>query len=175
MEPYKKPWPAVTIRVFAVLNLLLGLEGFASLLNSVTLRLTYDPWPQDPPYLAQAYYFRSAINLVFIVLTILGGLDLWRVDRRGWTVCKVLFIGQIAYFFLLDGFAFLLLWPMGGRASLVSMALGASAGTGNMGTALQTITGYPVIALIGLKIAFGRLPRVPTSPVGTTPTASPTG
>jgi hypothetical protein len=172
MEPHKKSWPAVTIRVFAILNLVLGLQGFAALINSVTLRLTYNPWPQDPVYLAQAYYGRCAINFLFIVLTIIGGVYLWRVQRRGWTVCKVLFIGQIAYFFL-DWFEFALLLPFGERAPLVSMALGASAGTGNIGISLQTLTGYPVIALIVLKIAYDRVPGAPPSPTAGSTPASP--
>jgi hypothetical protein len=156
MPPHKTSWPTVTIRVFAVLNLLMGLAGFAALLDSVVIRLTYDPWKQNPPYLAQAYYFRSAINLLFVMLTILGGIYLWRLHRRAWGICKVLFIGQIAYFFL-EWYDFPLLMLFGEKAPLVSMALEASRGTGNMGTAFQTLTGYPVIALIGLKIAFGRL------------------
>jgi hypothetical protein len=158
MEPHKRLWPVVTIRVFAVLNLLMGLAGFYALLSSIVIRLTYDPWPQNPLYLAQAYYFRSAINLFFVTLTILGGIYLWRVHPRGWTICRVLFISQIAYFFL-DGFDFPLLLLLRDKASLVSRALAATAGTGNMGTAFQTLTGYPVIALIGLKIAFGKLQR----------------
>ncbi len=156
MKTDKKLWPAVIIRIFAALNFLMGLVGLAALLTSVRTRLTFDPWPQNPLYLAQAYYIRSGINVVFVALTVLGGVYLWRLSRRGWTVCKVLFIGQIAYFFI-GWFDFLLFWPMGDRASLVSMAFGASAGTGNMGIVFQTITGYPVIALIALKLAYRRL------------------
>jgi len=172
METDKKSWPPVTIRIFAGLNLLMGLVGLILLLGSVRTTLTFDPWSQDPPFYAQAYYIRTGINVVFLVLTILGAVHLWRLRRRGWTVCKVLFIGQIAYFFI-DWFDFLLLWPMGDRASALSMAFAASAGTGNMGTNLQTITGYPVIALIALKIAYGRLLRGSTSAAGATPPSSP--
>jgi hypothetical protein len=172
MKVKKALWPAVTIRIFAVLNLLLGLEGLAALLHSLTNGLVYDPWSQDPLYYAQAYYFRSAINLVFVVFTILGGLYLWRVDRRGWTVCKVLFIGEIAYFFL-GWFDFVFYWVLGEQARAVRMALAASAGTGNMGTVLQTITGYPVIALIGLKIAYSKLPCGQNAPAGPTAPTTP--
>ena len=162
MEPRsKRSWPAVAIRVFAVLNLLMGLVGLAALSGSIANTLKYNLWDQDPPYYAQAYYIRSGINLVFVILTILGAFHLWHVRRRGWAMCKVLFIGQIAYFFI-GWFDFLLYWILGDRAALVLKAFGASGGTGNMGTAIQIIAGYPVIALIGLKIAFGRLSRVPT-------------
>jgi hypothetical protein len=170
MKVHAKSWPAATIRAFAILNLLMGLEGLAALLDSVITRLTCDPWPQDPPYLAQAYYMRSAINLVFVILTIVSGVYLWRLRRRGWTMCKVLFIGQIAYFFI-DWFDFLLSWVMGEQGALLSRAFGASGGTGNMGTAIQTITAYPVIALIGLMIAYGRLGHARTSMVDTAPPA----
>ncbi len=169
MEPHKPSWAAVTIRVFAVLNLLMGLVGFAALLTTIVTRLSYGPWPGEPPYYVQAFYFRSTLNLLFVVLTILGGVYLWRVHCRGWTICKVLFLGQIAYFFL-DWFDFPLVLFFGNKASLISKALAASKGTGNMGTALQTITGYPVIALVGLKIAFGRLQR---SRASATPLAAP--
>ncbi len=173
MEPYRKAWPARTIRVFAILNLLMGLFGLFAVLNSVAVALRFEPWSQDPLYYAQAYYIRSAINFVFVLLTLLGGIYLWRVDRRGWAICKVLFFGQIAYF-LLNWLKYLVLWPMGDEAPIVSRALGASAGTGNMGTGLQTITGYPVIALIGLKIAFSRLgrPPIPKADIGSAPSPS---
>ena len=164
LQPDRKSWPAVTIRVFAVLNLLMGLLGFAALLDSIIRRLMYNPWPQEPPYLAQAYYVRSIINFFFVILTVVGGIFLWRKRWRGWVICKVLFIGQIAYF-LADLFRFPLLLLFGERGRLVSKALGASWGTGNMGTVFQTLTGYPVIALIGLKIAFGKLqPSRATAP-----------
>jgi hypothetical protein len=174
METDKKSWPAVIIRIFAAINLLMGLVGLVALWASVRTTLKFDPWSQDPPFYAQAYYTRSGINVVFVVLTILGGLYLWRLGRRGWTVCKVLFIAQIVYFFI-GWFDFLLPLAMGDRASAVSRAFGACRGTGDMGTNLQVITGYPVIALIGLKIAYGRLLRGTTSAPGATTPSSPTG
>jgi hypothetical protein len=156
MEPHKRSWPRVTIRAFSVLNLLLGFEGLAALLTTVATRWQYGPFPGDSLYYAEAFYFRSALNLVFIVLTVLAGIYLWRDQRRGWALCKVLFISEIAYFFL-DGFNWPLSLVFGNKASLISDALAATAGTGNMGIVLQTITGYPVIALLALKIAFDNL------------------
>jgi hypothetical protein len=168
MDPPKKLWPTLTIRVFAVLNLLLGLEGFAAMLTTVTWTLMRDAWSQDPPFYAQAFYFRSAVNLVFVVLTLVGAVYLWRLDQRGWRVCKTLFIAEIAYFFL-DWYDFPLIWALGKRGPLVSMALAASAGTGNMGTTLQVITAYPVIGLITLKIAYGKLAWATSGPAASPP------
>jgi len=167
---HRESWPAVTIRVFAALNVLMGLVGFGALVDMVATMLMRDPWPQLPPFYAQAFYFRSALNLVFVVLTVLAGCFLWRGHSRGWAICKVAFIGQIVYFFLelLDSPMLML---FGSKAPLVSMALGASAGTGNVGTTLQTITGYPIIGLIGLKVAFTKLRRARAAYV--TPTARP--
>jgi hypothetical protein len=174
MELQQKRWPATTIRVFAILNLLFGLEGLAALIDSVSTRLMHDPWPQEPLYLAQAYYIRSGINLFFVALTLGSGIYLWRLHGRAWTMCKVLFIGEILYF--LDWWHDLPLYlAIPERASLISRAFGATVGTGNMGINLQTLTGYPVIALIGLKIAFSKLPRAPTSTPETTPAPSPSG
>lgn len=162
MEPHStRSWPAVVIRVFAVLNLLMGVLGLAALSLTLATRLAYEPWKQDPPYDAQAYYVRSFINVLFVILTILGAYHLWHVRRRGWAICKVLFLGEIAYVFI-NWLDFLLYWVMGDRADLILTAFGATAGIGNMGTSFQIITGYPVIALIGLKIAFGRLSRAET-------------
>jgi hypothetical protein len=39
------------------------------------------------------------------------------------------------------------------------MSLGATAGIGNMGTNLQLLTGYPLIALIALNLARRHLDR----------------
>jgi hypothetical protein len=174
MSTHQRLWPFHTIRVFAILNLLFGLEGLAALIDSVSTRLTHDRWPQEPLYLAQAYYIRSGISLFFVALTVVAGVYLWRLHGRAWTMCKVLFIGQILYFF--DWWYELPLYlAMPERTSQISRAFGATAGTGDMGINLQTLTGYPVIALIGLKIAFSKLPRAPASTAETIPADSPSG
>jgi nitrate/nitrite transporter NarK len=44
-------------------------------------------------------------------------------------------------------------------AASIGMSLGATAGIGNMGTNLQSLTAYPLIALVALNIARRRLDR----------------
>lgn len=149
-------WPRAVIRTFAVLNILLGLFGLLALLTSAYGRLRIDPWRQDPPYFAQAYYLQSVINLIFVVTAIWVGPQLWRLRPRAKAICNILFCAEIGYFWA-GVIIFLVGVLHGGEASVLSHALEVSGGAGNMGIGLQLATGYPLIALVGINIAYRRL------------------
>ena len=149
MEQQKSRWPSHTIRVFAVLNIIFGLVGFAAIFSIVTWNLSHEPWPNGPPFYAQVFYSRTAVNLAFVILLTVSGPYLWRLDKKGWTISKIVFFGEIIYFIVFDIIPF----------PAIEKSLGESAGIGNMGTGPQTLTGYPVIALVALAIAFSRLRR----------------
>jgi hypothetical protein len=151
-------WPRVAIRTFAVLNIFLGVFGLLALLSSMYGRVRLNPWSQNPPYFAQAYYLQAAMNLVFVLIAIWTGPHLWRLRERGRTICNILFCAEIAYFWggtLLCTLAFFIQ----GKEPLFCHALAVSAGGGNMGVVLQQITAYPLIALIVLNLAYARLNR----------------
>jgi len=151
-----RSWPRVVIRTFAVLNMLLGIEGLLALLISAYARVRADPWPQDPPYFAEAYYLQAVINLALALITAWAAPYLWRLQERGRTMCNVLFCGEIVYFWATSlFFAFSFLFH--GKESAFCHALAVSGGAGNMGIGLQLATAYPLVGIVLINLAYRRL------------------
>ena len=154
-----RPWAASTIRAFAIVNVLLVMFGLYFLVKTVLRHYGLPPDPTAPAYYHQAFYGRSIINLLFLLALLAGSAFLWRVGRRGLLICNIVFTGEILYFLgtgafeVFSGFA-------GGEIALIGFSMGAAGGTGNMGISPQTLTGYPIIALIALNIAYRKLHRV---------------
>lgn len=151
-----KSWPRTVIRTFAVLSILFGVDGLLSLLSSVYIHIRVNAWDQSPRHFAEIYFLRSAINLVFVLTAIWVGPQLWRLRPRARVIANVLFSAEILYFGA-DLAGFLILHFLGAKGATLSLALGASEGSGSMGVALQNITAYPLIALVGINIAYRRL------------------
>jgi len=153
-----RPWAARTIRAFAIVNVLLVISGFYFL--GITVLRTYGmaPIPDNPPYYAQAFYGKSLVNLLFLIALLAASRFLWRLERRGLLICNAVFILEILYF--IGGEAIeLALALAGGKARLIALSMGAAGGTGDMGIGPQLLTGYPIIALIVLNIAYRKLHR----------------
>jgi hypothetical protein len=153
-----RPWAARTIRAFAIVNVLLVMFGLYFLVKTVLRHYGLPPYPGAPAYYHQAFYGRSIINLLFLLALLTGSAFLWRLQRRGLWICNIVFGGEILYIFATD----LLIVPsifVGGKLALFDLALGATAGTGDMGINAQVLTGYPIIALIALNIAYRKLHR----------------
>jgi hypothetical protein len=152
--------PRLVIRAFAVLNIFLGVVGLLALLSSIYGQVRINPWDQNPPYFAQVYYLRCAINLVLVAGVIWAGPQLWLLRERGRRFCNILFSAQIGYFVVdvligvIRGF-----FQLGAPVSDVRRALGATAGTGNMGLGPQLIIVYPILALVLVNKAYGKLDR----------------
>jgi len=153
-----RPWAARTIRAFAIVNVLLVMYGLYLLVGTVLRHYGLPPYPGAPAYYHQAFYGRSIINLLFLLALLAGSRFLWRLKRAGLVICTVVFALEILYF-VGEAVLAIILWTVGGKAALFDLALGATAGTGNMGIAPQLLTGYPIIALIALNIAYRKLHR----------------
>jgi len=153
-----RPWAARTIRAFAILNVLLVMFGVYFLVRTVLRHYGLPPDPAGPAYYHQAFYGRTIINLLFLIALAGGSAFLWRVGRRGLLICNIVFTGEILYFLatcafeVLSGFA-------GGQIALVGDSMATVAGTGDMGISPQVLSGYPIIALIALNVAYRKLPR----------------
>ena len=81
------------------------------------------------------------------------------IRRQGAVFSNYVFSLEILFFALSSLVALEL--GMSGNAAAVSvgMSLGAVGGIGNMGTNLQFLTGYPLIALIAVNLARRHLDR----------------
>jgi hypothetical protein len=153
---HMRSWATTTIRAFTIANVILASCGLYFLVGTVLRNYLVAPLPNNPAYYAQAFYGRSIINLLFLVALLAASGSLWRFQRRGLLICNAVFIIEIVYF--IGGEAIeLALGLAGGKARVIALSMGAAGGTGNMGIALQTLTGYPLIALIALNIAYRKL------------------
>lgn len=151
-----RPWVRRTIRGLAIVNVLLATFGLYFLATTVLCEYALPPDPRGPAYYPQAFYGRTIINLVFLIALLVGGTFLWRLERRGLSICNIVFGGEIIYFCLDIAFGFFSMFA-GGKVRLLGLSMGAAAGTGDMGISAQILTGYPIIALVGLNIAYRKL------------------
>jgi hypothetical protein len=150
-----RDWGRLLIRSFGIANWFYGLTGSYFLVDGLWRANHFGPYP----YEARAYYFLVTINALFLLTIFLTGYWLILIRRRGVVLSNYVFSTEIL-FFVLSSLASLKL-VMSGNATAVSvgMSLGAVEGIGNMGTSLQLLTGYPLIALITLNVARRHLDR----------------
>jgi len=146
---------AALFRLFGVLHLLLSGAGFYYIVVAVRALMRHGRlFEVDPeiPYYSEAFLFRTTVNVILLVIEVIAALYLLRLSRTGLRLNNVFCLSFLVYESFGMSFGF---------GEGVSMSLGASAGTGGMGTALQLVTGYPVIAYVALNLA-GRVGK-PTS------------
>jgi len=158
-------WASRLIRAFGVVNLIMAILGLPLCVATAFLFPARIPWTPDQPYLAEVFWSMTVINLVFLGLLALSGFLLLKADRRALLVCNLLFTAEILYWI---GFPVLGLYLglfLKNRAWIggLSTSMAGAFGIGNMGTAPQMLSGYPLIALPALNLAFRRLPR-PVAP-----------
>jgi hypothetical protein len=151
-------WGRTLIRSFGVLHLIYGAVGSLFLLHTFLRVLPVGAQLGKYPYERQIYFLNVAVEVSFVSALSVAGLWLIRLFRRGVTLSNYLFTAEIAFWLAYSLFS-LGLRMHGGNAALLGMSMGAVAGVGGMGTAIQLITGYPLIALVGLNIARRRLDR----------------
>jgi len=96
------------------------------------------------------------VNLVLLSIQMLAALRLLRLKESGVRLTNVFCVALYIY------------EPFGtffGFGEGIGMSLGATAGTGNMGTAPQFLTGYPILAFIALNLAAGSRRDVASQPI----------
>ena len=154
MQYQMRGWARKVIFGLVLTNVALVASGTYFLVHGI-LRFREMGSPDTPPYYLPVFYAENALNLAFLLALLVGSVLLWRRRRAGRWTCNIVFVLEIAY--LLGGSAFQLVAAFhGGSASLIGSAMGATGGTGNMGIALQLISGYPIIALILLNLTFAK-------------------
>jgi len=150
-------WGRILIRSFGIANWFYGLTGSYFLVDGLRRDHHFRFGPN--PYDARAYYFYVAVNAVFLFAYFLAGYWLILIRRRGVILSNYIFPMEILFFILSSLVSLRLAMSSNPRAASVGMSLGAMAGIGNMGTALQLLTGYPLIALVALNLARRHMNR----------------
>lgn len=149
-------WPDGTIRLFGVLNVFFVGIGLFLLSQSVLLFWVRPAEPFDAAYFAEAYYASTAINLCFLLGLLFTAYPLWQREQRGLWLCNLVFACEIVYILgrsIIGDLAF----SPSQRAAEIGMSVAQTDGIGSMGIALQMLSGYPVIALVVLNLAYRKL------------------
>ncbi len=143
-------WPRKTLKVFGFLHIVFAAVGLYVVVATVGLYISTDSFtkPGEIAYLDEVFLVRSVINAIFLAAELVAGILLIRAELSGVRISNILFGTMIAYILVP-------LWDLFGPAIARSMA--ATFGTGNMGLSFHLITGYPIIALIGLNLARRKL------------------
>ena len=149
-----RDWGRTLVRSFGIANWFYGLTGAYFLVAG--LRFNH---LRPNPYEAKAYYFFVSINALFVFAVLLTGYWLILIRRRGVVLSNYVFSMEILFFVLSSLVSLRLAMSSNPRAVSVGMSLGAAAGIGNMGTALQFLTAYPLIALVALNLARRHMDR----------------
>jgi len=150
-----RDWGRTLIRSFGIANWFYGLTGAYFLIDGLRKVHHFGHYP----YEEKAYYLYVSVNALFLFAVFLTGYWLILIRRRGAVLSNYVFSLEIL-FFVLSSLVALELATSGNAAAVsVGMSLGAVGGIGNMGTNLQFLTGYPLIALIAVNLARRHLDR----------------
>ncbi len=140
--------PQVTILTFGVLNLVFAAVGLYMSVETFA-HPGHLSDSQTSPFLVEAFYGMSALNLAFVLALAVSGFLLLRTGARAITFVNVVFVGEMVYFIAS-------LWPLRGP---LGHSMWEAYGIANVATMPQLIVGYPLIALIALNVATHRLSR----------------
>ena len=150
-----RDWGRTLVRSFGIANWFYALTGAYFLIGGLRRVNHFGP----NPYEAKAYYFYVSINALFLFALLLTGYWLILIRRRSVVLSNYVFSMEILFFVLSSLASLRLAMSSNPRAVSVGMSLGAVAGIGNMGTALQFLTAYPLIALVALNLARRHMDR----------------
>jgi hypothetical protein len=150
-----RDWGRTLVRSFGIANWFYGLTGAYFLVDGLWRANHFGPYP----YEARAYYFLVTINALFLLAIFLTGYWLILIRRRGVVLSNYVFSTEILFFVLPPLVSLKLVMSGNANAVSVGMSLAAVEGIGNMGTILQLLTAYPLIALIALNVARRHLDR----------------
>ncbi|MGA3168502.1 MAG: hypothetical protein ABSF14_20560 [Terriglobia bacterium] len=156
---FKNPkWGHRVIRAFGALNILFAAVGVYAVSGTAVSVFARLQDSADQPYVREAYYIMTLVDLACLLALTVGGTYLWRLSRRGLVISNVVFVTEIAWFIGNVALA-LALGMSGGRWGLLGGSIAAAGGIGAMGTAPQIITAYPVWALVALNLVCGSFPN----------------
>jgi len=151
--------PRITVRVFGILNITFGLVGFYFVADGLARHWHLGVSRPETPHSAIAYYTTVGVNVLFLVFLLVSGILLVKRRRKGLVISNAVFSCEIGYWVLIP-LLLMLLGAIGGEtAPKVGMSVAAVFGTGNVGIALHSLIGYPLIALIFLNLADRSLRR----------------
>ena len=134
------------IKVFGVLNLVFSAVGLWVALQTIA-HPGHLLESRDSPFLVEAFYTMTALNLLFVLAIALSGVFLLIAGVRGIAFANVVFMAEVLYFVAS-------LWPVSGQ---VGHSITEAYGIGNVAIMAQMVVGYPLVALVVLNLVRNRL------------------
>jgi hypothetical protein len=156
-------WPKITIRTIALGNIVIGAMGLYLQVDSAIRFSQRHQFTSIRPYETHAYWVTACTSLVFASLALLSGFFQWRTGRSALRLCNWLFGSQLVYWI---GSAMLVVMLVTSKcewAHRLGMSIGAVGGIGEMGTAPQVVSLYPVWVLVLLNLAYWRMGKAEPS------------
>jgi hypothetical protein len=150
-------WPKITIRTIAIGNILMGAMGLYLQIDSAIRFSLRHQFTTARPYEAHAYWVASSISFVFASLALLSGFSLWRNGRSALRLCNWFFGSELAYWVGSAMLVVMLVTSKSDWAHRLGMTIGSVGGIGDMGTAPQVLSLYPVWVLVLLNVAYWRI------------------
>lgn len=151
-------WPSRVIRAFGIVGILVALFGLDNSLRTIVRYSRLLPRTGEAAFHSLGFYVMTTVNILCLLALIVGSVGLLRVSERGRVICNVVFAFEILYF-TFEPIMDLFLSLAGGKAALIGDSFSRAGGTGNMGLVIQLISGYPVIALVAINVAYRKLRR----------------
>jgi len=152
-----KSWPVFTLRVFGALHVVMALLGIGLIAWDMVVNVPWELRP-EPAYIYALQFCMgfTIVDLLCVVFLIRAGVALWRLESRGrWLSNAVLGFEVIR--FLVEIEIQILLPLFGRQGELLEATFRAALSYGQLGTILQTLTGYPLIALLATNVAYRKL------------------
>jgi hypothetical protein len=150
-------WSRVVLNLFGILHSLFAAYGFylvVSVMVGFAAEGQMPPQDSQVPYLLESFVVMTAMNLAFIVVLLFAGISLIHSRTAAIRLSNWLFLLMIVYEAALLFRGWVL--PVG---ETISAGIAAAYGVGNIGLAPQVLTGYPIIALIGLNLTKRRMEK----------------
>lgn len=145
----------LTLRIFGAVHVVMSAVGAVLVVYTFGVdlprKLAY--WVRIPHFVT-FYSVDTAVSLACLVTLTIAAVGLWRGERRGVVLSNVA-LGMEVVWVLGVAVAAIFLPPFG-PPPWTALPLGVflASSRGCAGIALQVVTGYPLIALVGVNMAY---------------------
>ena len=164
-------WRKAAIRSVAVVNLAFAAIGYFWIYMVVTLHHEFPlGWEDRFPHPRPILYSTLALSGMLLLFLVWGSVQLLRSDSKGFRICSIVYVSELFYWFIDIPLGYLAGWSHNDTLIRLAVSMTANGTLGRGPIIFQIFSGYPIVALLALSLAFGRPPwrrQAPTSPIST--------
>jgi hypothetical protein len=149
-----KPWPRAVVRVFGLLDIIVGLWGlYAAALWFVVVATDKIGLDAAHPYVLHIYRIETVVAVLCFLFLTPTGIALWRLKRHGLRLSRAL-LGALVIFLVIEQGLRLLLSTRGGEPKALADSIGNSLGSLIF---IVPLILYNTIAVVVISSAFRRM------------------